>query len=495
MSQQHAAGSFWQGMLSQIRGRVSEQQFETWFKAVEPATCSEDVLELTVPNSFSREWLRKKYADIILGAAASANGGRRPVLRITVREGGDQAGETAVATAMADLALAHSELTNTTPSPDPDRAVLVENIQPARPHPGSLDTQRGASREGATGYGVWLNPDYTFDNFIVGPGNRLPYAAAMAVSEKDVRVYNPLFVHGGVGLGKSHLLQSICAGWRARRPDARVRYIACEQFINQFIAAVEKGDLDGFRRRYREVDLLVVADVQFLAGKERTQEEFFHTFNHLHQHQRQIVVSADVSPREIIGLSERLVSRFRWGMVCEIEAPGFETRLDIVRQRADRLGQALPEEVASFVSENVRTNIRELEGAVTRVVGHAHLSGTEIDMSQCRDALKDLVVERRRRVTIDHIAQAVTRHFDVKLAELQSKKRTQAIAVPRQVCMFLARRLTGHSLEEIGGFFGGRDHSTVLYGVDRINARSKDDGALRDTIEQLAAQALSAAAS
>ncbi|NRA95710.1 MAG: chromosomal replication initiator protein DnaA [Planctomycetes bacterium] len=489
MSQQQAAGSFWQGVLSQIRDRVTEQQFDTWFKTVEPTSCSEDTIELTVPNSFSREWLRKKYADLILGAAASANGGRRPTLRITVREGGDnEPDDVAVMTATAEANGARRGADQ-----DADHhAVLTENVGAARPHPGSSSSTASALEAAR---GAWLNPEYRFDTFVVGSGNRLPYAASMAVSEKDQRVYNPLFVHGGVGLGKSHLLQAICAAWRARRPSARIRYVPCEQFINQFITAVEKGALESFRKRYREVDLLVVDDVQFLAGKERTQEEFFHTFNALHQRQQQIVVSADVSPREIPGLSERLVSRLRWGMVCEVEAPGYETRLDIVRQCADRLGQELPEEVSAFISESVRTNVREVEGAVTRVIGHAHLSGQEINIAEAREVLRDLVVERRRRVTIDHIAQAVTRHFEVKLAELQSKKRTQAVAVPRQICMFLARRLTGLSLEEIGGFFGGRDHSTVLYGVDRITARSRDDVALRDTVEQLATQALSVAGS
>ena len=486
MSQPQAAGSFWQGILSQIRDRVTEQQFDTWFKTVEPTSCSEDAIELTVPNSFSREWLRKKYADLILGAVASTNGGRRPTLRITVREGGD--GE-------ADSGPARTAIGETsgddcpTSLEDQAQALLMEGAQASRPRSPAAASAADAAR------GAWLNPEYRFDTFVVGAGNRLPYAAAMAVAEKDLRIYNPLFLHGGVGLGKSHLLQAICAAWRARRPSSRVRYVPCEQFINQFISGVEKGDLEAFRKRHREVELLVVDDVQFLAGKERTQEEFFHTFNALHQRQQQIVVSADVSPREIPGLSERLVSRLRWGMVCEVEAPGYEARLDIVRQRADRLGQELPEDVCAFVSESVRTNVRELEGAVTRVIGHAHLTGHKIDITEAREVLRDLVVERRRRVTIDHIAQAVTGHFEVKLAELQSKKRTQAVAVPRQICMFLARRLTGHSLEEIGGVFGGRDHSTVLYGVDRITARSKDDVTLRDTVEQLATQALSVAGS
>ncbi|MAG57912.1 MAG: chromosomal replication initiator protein DnaA [Planctomycetes bacterium] len=489
MSREHAAGNVWQGVLTRIRSCVSEQQFDTWFRSVEPASCSEDVLELTVPNTFSREWLRKKYADIILGAAASANGGRRPTLRITVREGEEpDAGAVAVATAAEPSSHPSGDEGDSASARNP--AILIESVLPARPHARASSTP-ATERTG----GAWLNADYRFDSFVVGSGNRLAYAAAMAVVDKEQRIYNPLFVHGGVGLGKSHLLQAICQAWKTRRPDQRVMYVPCEQFINHFIAAVDGGNLDRFRRRYRDADILVMDDVQFLAGKERTQEEFFHTFNHLHQRQKQIVLSAEVPPRGIAGLSERLMSRFRWGMVCELEQPGFETRLDLVRQRGEHLGQQLPDDVAAFIAENVRSHIRELEGAVTRVVGHAHLSGQNVDLALAREALKDLVVERRRRVTIDHIAQAVTRQYGVKLAELQSKKRTQVIALPRQICMFLARRLTGHSLEEVGGFFGGRDHSTVLYGVERIRKKAKDDAALRESVEQLAAQALTIAGS
>ena len=477
MTRQQAAVSYWQGVLSRIRGRVTEQQFDTWFKAVEPSACSDEVLELSVPNTFSREWLRKKYGDIILGAAAAANGGRRPALRITVREG--EASGDGVAVPGADTARQAGQ-----------SAAIPQEVRDmeTRSHPGSVNS---ASDKDAAG----LNPNYTFTSFVSGAGNRLAGAAAMAVAEKDLRVYNPLFIHGGVGLGKSHLLQAICAAWRARRPQARVLYVSCEQFINQFIAAVEKGDLDGFRRRYRELDLLAVDDIQFLANKERTQEEFFHTFNWLHQRQSQVVLSADMEPRALAGLTDRLISRFRWGMVCELERLGYDTRLDIVRRRADMIGVAMPDDVCALVAESVRTNVRELEGAVTRVIGLAHLSGRPLDQALTREALKDTVVERRRRVTIDHIARAVTRHYDVKLAELQSKRRTQAIALPRQVCMYLARRLTGHSLEEVGGFFGGRDHSTVLYGVERIGVRMRDDEDLRETVEQLAQDAVSVAGS
>jgi len=475
------SGSLWQGVLSRVRGSVTEQQFDTWFRTVEPAHCTDDVLELMVPNTFSREWLRKKYADLILGAAAAATGGRRPTLRITVREGGEPDEGAAIATAIADPEAMRKAIVQ-----DP---ILVENVQPARPRP------RASSSVATPRTGAWLNPDYRFDTLVVGGHNRLASAAAMAVVDKGHRVYNPLVVHGGVGLGKSHVLQAICRAWSERRPDDRVRYVPSESFINQFISAVDEGDLDRFRRKYREVDLLVVDDVQFLAGKERTQEEFFHTFNHLHQLQKQIVLSSDVSPREIEGLSERLASRFRWGMVCEIETPSFETRLDLVRQKSEQLGELLPDGVASLIAEHVRTHVRELEGAVTRVIGHAHLSGQDIDLQLAREALKDVVVERRRRVTIQHIAEAVTRRYDVKLSELQSKKRAQVVAVPRQVCMFLARRLTGHSLEEIGGFFGGRDHSTVLYGVDRIRKRASEDEGLREAVEELAAEALTIAAS
>ena len=476
MSQPQAAGSFWQGILTQIRDRVTEQQFDTWFKTVEPTSCSEDAIELTVPNSFSREWLRKKYADLILGAVASTNGGRRPTLRITVREGGD--GEADSGPARTAIGETSSDDCPTSLE-DQAQALLMEGAQASRPRSPAPASAADAAR------GAWLNPEYRFDTFVVGAGNRLPYAAAMAVSEKDLRIHNPLFLHGGVGLGKSHLLQAICAAWRARRPSSRVRYVPCEQFINQFISGVEKGDLEAFRKRHREVELLVVDDVQFLAGKERTQEEFFHTFNALHQRQQQIVVSADVSPREIPGLSERLVSRLRWGMVCEVEAPGYEARLDIVRQRADRLGQELPEDVCAFVSESVRTNVRELEGALHRIIASANFTGRNINTELAREALRDLLVFQERQITIQNIQKVVAEYFKMRVSDLHSKRRNRQITRPRQIAMALAKELTTMSLPEIGDAFGGRDHTTVLHAHRKIAELVKTDSKISEDYQNL----------
>lgn len=311
-----------------------------------------------------------------------------------------------------------------------------------------------------------LNPDYLFENFVTGPFNRLAHAAAVAVAHAPGRAYNPLFIHGAVGLGKTHLLQAVCADIRTRQPQLHFSYITCEKFINHFIGAVENGELHRFRFRYRNVDVLVIDDVQFLAERERSQEEFFHTFNALHQTQRQIVMSADCSPGEIPALEERLVSRFNSGLVALVDRPDFETRMAIVRKKARIRCVEVPEEVVEFIAARVNTNTRELEGALIKVDAISQTLGTPISLSTAREALGE---PARHFVTIPAIIEAVTRRYGVKAADLQGKRRTRSIATPRQVCMWLARKLTSHSLEEIGGYFGGRDHSTVLHAIRAVD--------------------------
>jgi chromosomal replication initiator protein len=329
---------------------------------------------------------------------------------------------------------------------------------------------------------VALNPNYRFDNFVVGPCNRFAHAAALGVSESPGIPYNPFFLHGSVGLGKTHLLQSLCFALLERTPDTRILYLSCETFINHFIGALENGDLQKFRNKYRNVDVLVVDDIHMLANKERTQEEFFHTFNTLYNAGKQIVLSSDSSPKEIPKLQERLVSRFKWGLVTEIEPPCYETRMAILKRKSKERGHELPEDVARLLAEHVDTNIRELEGAVTRVIGYATLSGQSITADLARRLLRDVFSSPRGQPSMEDILRVVTAHFGVKVTDLQSKKRTNAIALPRQVGMYLARKITRHSLEEIGGFFGGRDHSTVLYAVDKIDRESRQDERFRELI-------------
>ncbi len=333
-----------------------------------------------------------------------------------------------------------------------------------------------------------LNPDYTFDQFVTGPCNRLPHAASIAVSEQLGRTYNPLFIHGGVGLGKTHLLQAICQQVLERQPEARILYLSCERFMNHFIETVEKGDMMKFRNRYRHLDMLVIDDIHFLAGKDRTQEEFFHTFNTLYQQQKQIILSADCPPSEIRELEERLVSRFNWGLVARIDKPCYETRVAILQKKARVRGLTLPDDVLCYVAGKVENNTRELEGAITKLQGMGNLQNGKIDLDLAKTALGESSAAEQRRVTIQQILDTVTKYYNVRLSDLQSKRRHKSIAFPRQVCMYLARRHTRYSLEEIGGYFGGRDHTTVLHAVRTVEKDCTDERDIADQLNQIEGQ-------
>ena len=338
-----------------------------------------------------------------------------------------------------------------------------------------------------------LNPNFTFDNFIVAPSNRLAHAACVAACEAPGKAYNPLFLHGTVGLGKSHLLQAICHRLLSRQADRKILYLSCESFINHFIASVERRELEQFRHRYRHLDVLVIDDVHFMAEKERTQEEFFHTFNALFQAQGQVVLSSDSPPQNIPHLEERLVSRFKWGLVARLDRPSFETRVAIVTRKARMRGVELPDDVARYVARVIDTNVRELEGAVTRVTAHANLAGAPVTVEMAQSVLADSLPSAPREVTVPDIINAVTRHYGVRVSELQGKKRNKSIALPRQICMHLARQLTKLSLEEIGGYFGGRDHTTVLHADRKIENELKADTKLRGTVDKLIREVTAAA--
>ncbi len=447
----------WQSVLESLRGKVSPNQFDTWFRDIRLGRQSAERVEIVAPTAFVAEWLGKKYASVLREVVAAALGWTRVEISVTHDGGGPNR---------------EAQPFSTEP--------LAAPVSTARTAPQPADT--APRTEG----GVVINREYTFENFVVGPHNELAVAAARAVVENRGRLYNPLFVYGRVGLGKTHLLQAICHALLSRTPRPRIVYVSCEFFINQFISAVEKGDLESFRGRYRDTDVFLVDDVHFLANKDRSQEEFFHTFNALHQLNKQIILSSDSPPPEIPTLSERLVSRFKQGMVCELEPPLFETRIQIASRKASQLGCLLPDDVLDFIAQNVQSNIRELEGAVTRVVGKSTLMKLEITLAMAREALSDLLTDRRRKITLDEIVNVVTEHFGLRRAELQSKRRTKALTEPRQVCMYVARKLTSLSLEEIGVYFGGRDHSTVLYGADRVQIRMNSDPDFRRLLEELA---------
>jgi chromosomal replication initiator protein len=333
-----------------------------------------------------------------------------------------------------------------------------------------------------------LNPDYTFEQFVTGPCNRLPHAAAVAVSEQPGNNYNPLFIHGGVGLGKTHLLQAICQRVLERQADARILYLSCDGFVNQFIETVTHGDMQQFRVRYRFVDVLVIDDIHFLAKRDRTQEEFFHTFNTLYQQQKQIILSADCSPSEIPELEERLVSRFNWGLVAQIEKPCYETRMAILQKKARMRSLSLPDDVVCFIAGAICSNTRELEGAILKIQNMSLAQDGKIDLELAKRALGDGMLPEKKPLNIEQIFDAVTHYYNVRFSDLQSKKRHKSLAFPRQVCMYLARRYTDYSLAQIGGYFGGRDHTTVMHAVRTIERRCEQDRKTGDQINHIDGQ-------
>ena len=333
-----------------------------------------------------------------------------------------------------------------------------------------------------------LSPDYCFDAFVVGPGNRLAHAAAIAVTSKLGRAYNPFFVHGAVGLGKTHLLQSICQATLRNQPSARILYISCNTFMETFLECVKIGRMNDFRNRFRNVDLLVIDDIHFLSKREQTQEEFFHTFNMLHQSGRQIVLSSDAAPSDIPDLEQRLVSRFNSGLVARIDRPCYETRVSILKAKAKLHDLVLPEDVSAYVAARIDSNIRELEGALTKIRGFALATGRPIQLDLAKEALGVVALvsgSKNNHPSMQSILDSVVSYYDVKLSDLVGKRRHKSIVLPRQVCMWLARHHTRYSLEEIGGYLGGRDHTTVLHAVRTVTARSTMDDSLRADVARL----------
>ncbi len=335
--------------------------------------------------------------------------------------------------------------------------------------------------------GLVINPDYSFDNFVIGPGNRLAHAAAQAVAANPGKAYNPFFVHGDVGLGKTHLLQAVCLRIRAAQPDAVMYYLSCEGFVTQFMEAVQGGRMSAFRHKFRDVDVLIIDDIHFLTKRDQTQEEFFHTFNSLFQASKQIVLSSDAPPEDIPDLEERLVSRFKWGLVAEVEPPSYETRIEIVRCKALLRGLELPDAVVDFIASRASTNIRELEGALTKVQVHAMVEGGPLDLDLARRALGDRPEHPTAAPSFQTILSVVADFYNIRVADMLSKNRHRSVAFPRQVCMYLARSMTRHSLKEIGLHFGGRDHTTVIHAMKTIDEHKREDpgfGLILEKLEQ-----------
>ena len=448
--QNTAAGQVWQEALSRIESQLSKPSFEAFLKAMRPLALEQDVFVFSVPSMFAKEWLEGRY---------------RGLIAETLRE---------VLTRGVDV-----------------RFVVTD--AEANGHATRISARTPSiSRSDAAGPGVAadtrhaLTGKYTFDTFVVGAGNRFAHAAAQAVAEAPARNYNPLFIYGGVGLGKTHLLQAIGHHVMSHSPSARVMYVSSERFTNDLINAIRDDKMVEFRHRYRNVDVLAIDDIQFLAGKERTQEEFFHTFNTLHESSRQLIISSDRAPREIPTLEDRLRSRFEWGLIADIQAPDYETRVAILRKKAEKDRIIVPDEVAQYIAQRISTNIRELEGALSRLRAHAEMTRTLISVDLAAEVLKELLPQARvRPVTIPAIQRAVAEFFGIRIEEMKAKRRTKGVAFPRQVAMYLCRELTDASLPRIGEEFGGRDHTTVMHACDRVKRALADDPHLNAGVESL----------
>jgi chromosomal replication initiator protein len=340
----------------------------------------------------------------------------------------------------------------------------------------------------ASSVGPKLHPDYTFENFVVGPSNRLAHASCVAIAHSPGDTYNPLFIYGNSGLGKTHLLHAVCFETQRLYDNSVIQFLSCEDFVNRFIRAIEEGNLPGFQSQFRTVDMLVIDDIQFLREREHSQEEFFHTFNALYNNGKQIILSADSPPAKIPSLEERLISRFNWGLVTRVDPPSYETRVAIVQKKARLRGLDVSDDVAEYIAQKVQANIRELEGALNTIHAVAATTENEITLELAQIALDEQIKISARRISITDIIQVVTKHFDVRLADLQSKKRSQSITEPRQICMYLARSLTNHSLEEIGGHLGGRDHTTVMHACSKIGQARENDPRMLALLEELTRQ-------
>jgi chromosomal replication initiator protein len=475
-----------------IASRIPSQQFETWFRDLPIRLVAPNRVLFLVPNRFSKNWIERKYNGVIAESVHSIFG-FDPVTEVLVEtdegvhnkeESGEKYSETPVIEHIPSVCL------ETLSEAAPDLSGLVPDTEISK----AIQSAVPAARLEADFLpSLPINRDFTFQNFVIGPSNRLTHAAALGVTENPGRSYNPFFIYGGVGLGKTHLLHAISQ--RLRDADRlSVTYLTTEAFVNLFSQAWERGSLESFRRRIRSTDVLIVDDIQFISRQERTQEEFFHTFNALVSESKQVVLSSDCPPREIPGLKDRLVSRFKMGLVTRIDLPDFSTRVAIIHKKAKARGKDIPDSVAEYISNNLATNIREIEGAITRLFSMANMQrnaddplGPPITIDLARTALEEIAHEDgpRGAVAISDIQKAASLFYDVKIAEINSKKRNRTISLARQVCMFLARKLTPCSLEEIGAYLGGRDHATVLYSINRILELSKKDSRLEADLKTL----------
>ena len=455
----------WLDALSYLR-QNSPDLCRQWFDEIEPLGAVDGVFRARVNQSVKHKYLSHQCADKFNEALQSVSG-----RLLTIRFFGP--GE---------------EPPRPQPKPASNGHAVMAESKPSLPRAHSTPLVSANARRRYDS--ITISPDHSFEHFVIGPENRLAVAASHAVAQNPGGAYNPLFIHGGVGLGKTHLLQAICIRIEAERPGLVIHYVSCDSFMNHFMEAVQEGQMAEFRHRFRDVDMLVIDDIHFLAKLDRTQEEFFHTFNTLHQSGKQIVLSSDAAPQDIPDLEARLISRFNSGLVVEMGTPCYETRVQIVKQKSRLRGLEMPDDVACFIASRIASNIRELEGAITRVQMQAITDRVSVTLELARAALgaPAATADTRPEITITSIIDSVVDHYGIKLSDLTSKRRQKSIAHPRQVCMYLARRYTRYSLEEIGGYFGGRDHTTVMHAVRTVEQRRSQDGDLSRVIGSLEAR-------
>ncbi|MCA9740881.1 MAG: chromosomal replication initiator protein DnaA [Deferribacteres bacterium] len=438
-----AANEAWSRCLSLIKENINDQSFSTWFKPTKATELQSSTLTIQLPSHFYYEWLEDHYSDLINQAVKQVLG-----------DGGKL---------NYSVAVKHE-----------DHSMQLPSINKRR-------NNNGATNDNAT-----LNKKYTFDSFVEGSSNQFAKAAALAVSEAPGKTsFNPLVIYGGVGLGKTHLIQAIGNFSLREGTVKRVLYVSSEKFTIEFINSIQNNKSTEFSKIYRNVDLLLVDDIQFFINKERTQEEFFHTFNTLHQNGKQIVLSSDRPPKDITGIEERLLSRFQWGLVADIQSPDLETRIAILQKKAEENGIELPGEVVQLIAYNVTSNIRELEGCLIRLLAHSSLTGNDIDVQLAKRVLKDVISQKKKHITIEDIQKIVSEYYHIPDDLLRAKTRKKEVALVRQIAMYIAKNLTKHSLKTIGLHFGGRDHSTVIHAVSTIESYAKEDQSIYEDIQNI----------
>jgi chromosomal replication initiator protein len=437
----------WEKCLNIIKEKLSQQNFDTWIRPIRIATLQDNSITLSVPNRFFKDWLEDNYHTLIKDSLTSLVG---TIIKISFEI---------------------SQPMETTPETvDNSRRKLVSNT---------------AAKQAAHRINPSLNQHYSFDRFIVGTSNQFAHAASVAVSEKPAKNYNPLFIYGGVGLGKTHLLNAIGLSTMALHPHLNVLYVSAEAFMNELVNAIRYDKMPKFREKFRHIECLLIDDIQFIAGKDRTQEEFFHTFNTLHDSGKQIVVTSDKFPKDIPNLEGRLRSRFEWGLIADIQPPDIETKIAIVEKKAQENNIILPGNVAHYMASRAESNIRELEGYLIRMAAYASLTGREIDITLVQEVLKKITDTEKEKITIEEIVKIVAHHFGLKIHDLKSEKKNKNLAFARQIAMYLARQFTSSSFPDIGLKIGGRDHSTVIYACNKIKKLRDVDANTRATLQNL----------